>query len=91
VTNATTGVAASKNHWLLPSTAGHSNLFSNSAPVSGGGISNNGGTVTVSNSSTISGNSAPSGFGADVLNQGVLFLDSSSKIGMLDGIPATPI
>jgi hypothetical protein len=43
------------------------------------------GTVTVKNSSSITGNSAPVGFGADVYNQGVLYLDSSSKIGILNG------
>jgi hypothetical protein len=53
-----------------------------------GGIDNNGGTLTVSNFSTVAGNSADFGSGADVLNLGVLYLDSSSTIGILDGNPA---
>jgi hypothetical protein len=67
-----------------------STLSGNSASK-GGGIYISGGTVTVKNSSTITGNSAPVGFGADVYNQGVLYLDSTSKIGILDGNPAVPI
>jgi hypothetical protein len=47
--------------------------------------------VTVNNSSSITGNSAPVGFGADVYNQGVLYLDATSIIGILDGNPAIPI
>jgi len=50
----------------------------------GGGIYN-GGTLTVSNSSTITGNTAPVGFGADVFNGGVLHQDLSSFIGILNG------
>jgi hypothetical protein len=42
--------------------------------------------VTVENSSSITGNSASDG--ADVYNGGVLYLDSTSKIGSLDGNPA---
>jgi hypothetical protein len=57
----------------------------------GGGIYNGGGTVTVKNFSSITGNSAPVGFGADINNQSVLYLDSSSTIGILDGNPAVPI
>ena len=53
--------------------------------------SHNYGTVTVKNSSSITGNTAPVGFGADVYNQGVLYLDSSSTIGILDGNPAVRI
>jgi hypothetical protein len=52
---------------------------------SGGGIYNRGGTVTVENSSSITGNSASDG--ADVYNGGVLYLDSTSTIGVLDGNP----
>jgi len=47
--------------------------------------------VTVKNSSSITGNTAPVGFGADVYNLGVLYLDSTSIIGILDGNPAVPI
>ena len=66
-----------------------SSLSGNSASTSGGGIYNYRGTVTVENSSSITGNIAPVGFGADVYNQGVLHVDASSIIGILDGNPAT--
>jgi CSLREA domain-containing protein len=68
-------------------------LTGNSATVQGGGIFTGGGTgsVTVKDSSSITGNSAPAGQGADVYNYGVLYLDSTSKIGVLNGNPATPI
>jgi hypothetical protein len=46
--------------------------------------------VTVENSSSITGNTAP-GYGADVYNLGVLYLDSTSTLGVLDGNPAIPI
>ena len=58
----------------------------------GGGIYNDPhGTVTVKNSSSITGND--SGVAEDVaiedvLNLGVLYLDRTSKIGILDGNPA---
>jgi hypothetical protein len=41
--------------------------------------------VTVENSSSIINNTAPAGYGADVYNLGVLHLDASSIIGILDG------
>lgn len=67
-------------------------LSGNSAVVAGGGIFiNTYGTVTVKNSSSITGNTAPVGFGADVDNLGVLYEDISSNIGILDGNPAVPI
>jgi len=53
------------------------------AEGAGGGIYNNG-TVTVENSSSITGNSAPD-FGQDVYNLGLLYLDGTSTIGFLDG------
>jgi len=78
-----------------------STLSGNSAGQAGGGIYNDTsffrglfifpGTVTVSSSSNISGNTAPVGFGADVYNLGTLFLDASSIITILDGNPAVPI
>ena len=71
-------------------TVSGSTLSGNVAAYRGGGIANYG-TVTVNNSSTITGNTAPVGFGADVYNQGVLYLDSSSTIGILDGNPAVRI
>jgi RNA polymerase sigma factor (TIGR02999 family) len=49
------------------------------------------GSLTVENSSSITGNTAPAAFGADVDNLGVLYLDSTSTIGVLDGNPVTPI
>jgi len=69
-------------------TVSGSTLSGNSAASAGGGIYNDG-TVTVKNSSSITGNTAPVGFGADIYNLGVLYLDSTSIIGILDGIPAT--
>jgi hypothetical protein len=73
-------------------TVSGSNLTGNSA-AQGGGIMLGASyaTVTVKNSSSITGNTAPVGFGADVSNLGVLYLDSTSKIGILDGNPALPI
>jgi hypothetical protein len=71
-------------------TVNNSTLTGNSASYNGGGIYNDG-TLTVKNSSNISGNTAPVGFGADIYNQAVLYLDSSSIIGILDGNPAVPI
>jgi serine/threonine protein kinase len=47
--------------------------------------------VTVKNNSSITGNTAAAGFGADVDNLGALYLDISSTIGILDGNPAKPI
>jgi hypothetical protein len=68
-------------------------LTGNSATVEGGGIylGGNSATVTVKGSSTITGNSAPVGSGADVYNYGVVYLDSTSTISILDGNPAIPI
>lgn len=76
-------------------TLSHSALSGNSASVSGGGIYNESGNVTVSNSSAIIGNVAPLDFGADVFNHllfgGVMYLDGSSTIGVLDGNPVVLI
>jgi hypothetical protein len=68
-------------------------LTGNSATVEGGGIylGGNSATVTIKNSSTITGNTAPAGSGADVYSYGVVYLDSTSTIGILDGNPARPI
>jgi len=69
-------------------TVSHSTLSGNTADVNfgrGGGIYNNG-EVTVENFSSVTGNTA-SDLGADVYNLGVLYLDSSSEIGILDGNP----
>ncbi len=57
----------------------------------GGGIFNVGGTLAVENGSSITGNAAPVGSGADVYSLGVVYLDSSSTIGALEGNPAQPI
>jgi len=69
-------------------TISHSSLTGNYAILSGGSICNgfgyySGGTVTVENSSTISGNTVD-----DVQNSGVLYLDGTSTIGVLDGYSA---
>jgi hypothetical protein len=69
----------------------NSTLNSNTADMyfgSGGGIYNTG-EVTVENYSSISENAA-SDLGADVNNLGVLYLDSFSVIGILNGNPAIP-
>jgi hypothetical protein len=73
-------------------TLSKSTLSGNSAALAGGGIFiARPGTVTVKNSSSITGNTAPIGVGADIDNLGVLYLDRSSTIGVLDGNPAMPI
>jgi hypothetical protein len=69
-------------------TISHSSLTGNYASFMGGGICNGfyyyiGGTVTVENSSKISGNTVD-----DVQNSGVLYLDSTSTISILDGYSA---
>jgi hypothetical protein len=85
--------------WL---TLSGSILTGNSATAAGGGIWVHGsvgpdGTVTVKNATRITGNSAPTGHGADVYDYlrgaaaAVLYLDSTSTIGILDGNPAIPI
>ncbi len=73
-------------------TLDNSSLSGNTASSYGGGVCNRSdGTVTVKNFSTITGNTAPAGFGADFYNWGVLSLDASSIIGILDGKPAVRI
>jgi hypothetical protein len=74
--------------WL---TLSGSAVTGNAAAQEGGGIMVGGSTVTVKNSNSITGNTAPAGFGADVYNLALLYLDSSSMIGILNGNPATPI
>ena len=66
-------------------TISHSSLISNYADFKGGGICNgsfwsSGGTLTVENSSRISGNTFD-----DVQNSRLLYLDDTSTVGMLDG------
>jgi hypothetical protein len=73
-------------------TVSGSTLSGNVATSAGGGIYNYvTGTATVKNSSSITGNTARVGFGADVYNSGVLYLDASSIIGILDGNPPVRI
>jgi hypothetical protein len=74
-----------------PATVGGTALPGNSAPQGGGIYVDSTGTLTVTNSSTITGNTAPAGSGPDVYNLGTLYLDSTSSIGILDGNPAKPI
>jgi hypothetical protein len=64
-------------------TISHSSFTGNAAAGDGGIYNDYGGTVTVENSSRISGN-APD----DVANEGTLYLDSSSVIDILTGNPA---
>jgi hypothetical protein len=72
-------------------TISHSSLTGNYAALTGGGICNgfpwySGGSVTVENSSNISGNTV-----GDVRNSGTLYLDGTSTIGVLDGNSAIPL
>jgi hypothetical protein len=66
-------------------TVDHCTVSGNVATSAGGGIYIGNGPVTIQNDSMITGNTAPLGFGADVYNEGVLYLDSTSTIGILDG------
>jgi predicted outer membrane repeat protein len=71
-------------------------MSDNVAANKGGGIYVTGGvnpygTVTVNNDSQIINNTAPAGSGADVYNLGVLYLDNTSIIGILDGNPASSL
>jgi hypothetical protein len=66
-------------------------LLQGNSAQQGGGIYVSGGTLTVKNSSTITGNTAPAGQGADVYNLGTVYLDASSIISILDGNHAKPI
>jgi hypothetical protein len=70
-------------------TIGNSILSGNSAAVFAGGIYNApGGTVTVKNASSITGNTSGGGdvgVAEDVTNFGVLSVDNTSTIGVLDG------
>src|SRR5262249_27637026 len=68
-----------------------STLTRNSAGQKGRRIYIGRGPVTVKNDSSISGNPAPTGFGADVDNLGVLYWDGTGTLGTLDGNPAKPI
>jgi hypothetical protein len=77
-------------------TIGSSILSGNAAyGWSGGGIYNDpAGTVRVENSSSITGNDSGHGEDVsieDVYNLGLLYLDDTSTIGVLDGNPAIPI
>jgi hypothetical protein len=73
-------------------TVDHCIISGNVATTWGGGIDTGPyGPVTVKDHSTITGNTAPLHYGADVYNQSVLYLDSTSTIGTLDGNPAVPI
>jgi hypothetical protein len=64
-------------------------LPGNSAAFVGGGIFIEGGTLKVTNSSKITGNTAPAGQGADVANDynfGTVSVDASSIIGILEEV-----
>jgi len=73
-----------------PLTVDSSTLTGNVASSKGGGIYGAGAT-TVKNHSSITENTAAVGFGADFYNQRVLYLDSTSIVGTLDGNPSRPI
>jgi hypothetical protein len=81
-------------NYFATTTISNSILCHNSASSTtnaGGGLYILGGTVTVEDSSRITGNSAPSGLGTDVLNHGTLYVDGTSTIGILFGTPAFQI
>lgn len=78
------------NGFYATATVSASTLTGNSASA-GGGIWNWHNALTVENSSSVTGNTAPLGSGLDVDNLGVLYLDGSSIIGILDGSAAVPI
>jgi hypothetical protein len=65
----------------------------NSASQGGGIYVDSGATVTVKNHSSITGNTAPAGSGADVYNLGTLYADSTSinSLGILNGNKPIPI
>ena len=66
-------------------------MSGNAATSAGGGIYiGPSGTVTVENSSSITGNTAPPGSGPDVYNADVLYWDGSGTLGTVDGNPAMP-
>jgi predicted outer membrane repeat protein len=69
-----------------------STLTGNSAAFKGGGIFNGGSaaTVTVKNSSTITGNYAPSGTFEDIYNYGVMYWDGTGTLGIVHGGPVLP-
>ena len=73
-------------------TMSNSTLSGNSAHVYGGIYNDAAGTMTVKNSSSITGNTIDGGdagpIAQDVYNLGLLYLDSTSTIGVLDGNPA---
>lgn len=63
-------------------------LSYNAATGEGGGLYvTNGAIVTIENGASIVDNTAPVSYGPDVYNLGVLYADSSSTIGSLDGNP----
>jgi hypothetical protein len=64
-----------------------SSNYANGNAGLGGGVYNAGGTTTVENSSRITDNTA-NGLDEDVDNYGVLYLDDTSTIGILDDTPA---
>jgi hypothetical protein len=68
-------------------TVSNCTLTANSDYADGGGIYNTaGGTVTVENASSVTGNIPD-----DVYNLGLVYLDGTSTIGILNGNPAIPL
>ena len=79
---------------LGPATVNGVAVPGNTATGAGGGIFiTTNATATVKNSSTITGNAAPAGYGADVYNLGKLYVDSTSinMLGIDDGNQPIPI
>jgi hypothetical protein len=72
-------------------TVNNSGVIDNFDYGGGGGIYNTAsGTVTVENSSGITGNLGGYSYGEDVYNLGVVYLDGTSTIAILNGNPVIP-
>jgi hypothetical protein len=72
-------------------TISHSTLSGGFTYYGGGGIYNTAsGMVAVENSSSITGNMGGISYAEDVYNLGVVYLDGTSAIGILNGNPAIP-
>jgi predicted outer membrane repeat protein len=83
------GTATISGCMVGPAIVGGILLQGNSAQQ-GGGIYVESGTLTVTNSSYITGNSAPAGSGADVYNLGTLYWDGTGTFGKHDGNQPQP-
>jgi hypothetical protein len=70
-----------------------STLSGNIAGKQGGGVwlGNSTAQATIENGSSVTGNTAPTGYGPDVYNLGVVYIDATSTIGILNGNPPITI